>query len=58
MTTAKAQPPPPGVYVPAVLFFDEKEDLNRPAIEAHVIRLAQVNSRNNRAFSAKQLTAF
>jgi len=34
-------PPPPGVYVPAVLFFDENEDLDIPAIKAHVLRLAK-----------------
>ncbi|KAF9523561.1 hypothetical protein CPB83DRAFT_821419, partial [Crepidotus variabilis] len=34
-------PPPPGVYVPAVLFFDENEELDMPAIRAHILRLAQ-----------------
>ena len=34
--------PPPGYYVPAVLFFDEQEDLDEPAIQAHILRLAQV----------------
>ncbi|EAU85572.2 dihydrodipicolinate synthetase [Coprinopsis cinerea okayama7 len=34
-------PPPPGVYVPAVLFFDEHEELDIAAIKAHVLRLAQ-----------------
>ncbi|KXN88473.1 putative 4-hydroxy-2-oxoglutarate aldolase, mitochondrial [Leucoagaricus sp. SymC.cos] len=33
--------PPPGIYVPAVLFFDEKEELEIPSIQAHVLRLAQ-----------------
>jgi len=33
--------PPPGFYVPAVLFFQENEDLDIPAIQAHVLRLAQ-----------------
>jgi 4-hydroxy-2-oxoglutarate aldolase len=31
--------PPPGVYVPAVLFFKDDE-LDIPAIEAHILRLA------------------
>ncbi|KDR76378.1 hypothetical protein GALMADRAFT_247825 [Galerina marginata CBS 339.88] len=34
-------PPPPGYYVPAVLFFDENEDLHFPSIKAHILRLAQ-----------------
>ncbi|KAF8199513.1 hypothetical protein BJ912DRAFT_949240 [Pholiota molesta] len=34
-------PPPPGYYVPAVLFFDENEELDFPAIQAHVLRLAK-----------------
>jgi 4-hydroxy-2-oxoglutarate aldolase len=34
--------PPPGVYVPAVLFFTQDEELDEPAIAAHVLRLAQV----------------
>ncbi|PPQ71450.1 hypothetical protein CVT24_011962 [Panaeolus cyanescens] len=33
--------PPPGIYVPAVLFFDEHEELDEPSIKAHVLRLAQ-----------------
>ncbi|KAF9466477.1 hypothetical protein BDZ94DRAFT_1251002 [Collybia nuda] len=36
-----SSPPPPGYYVPAVLFFKENEDLDIPAIQAHVLRLAQ-----------------
>lgn len=36
-------PPPSGVYVPAVLFFDENEDFDVPAIQAHVLRLAKVS---------------
>ncbi|OBZ72265.1 putative 4-hydroxy-2-oxoglutarate aldolase, mitochondrial [Grifola frondosa] len=39
--TVNSTPPPPGVYVPAVLFFDEHEELDIPAIKAHVLRLAQ-----------------
>ncbi|CCM03088.1 uncharacterized protein FIBRA_05208 [Fibroporia radiculosa] len=34
-------PPPSGVYVPAVLYFDENEDFDVPAIQAHVLRLAK-----------------
>ncbi|KAJ6607375.1 hypothetical protein B0H10DRAFT_2072062 [Mycena sp. CBHHK59/15] len=34
-------PPPPGYYVPAVLFFNENEELDIPAIQSHVLRLAQ-----------------
>jgi hypothetical protein len=37
-----ATPPPPGVYVPAVLFMKENEDLDDEAIKAHVLRLAEV----------------
>ncbi|KAK7033049.1 hypothetical protein R3P38DRAFT_2920380 [Favolaschia claudopus] len=33
--------PPSGYYVPAVLFFDENEDFDVPAIQSHVLRLAQ-----------------
>ncbi|KAJ7637651.1 hypothetical protein DFH06DRAFT_1218793 [Mycena polygramma] len=36
-----ALPPPPGYYVPAVLFFDENEEFDIPAIQSHVLRLAQ-----------------
>ncbi|KAJ7494597.1 hypothetical protein B0H11DRAFT_2002525, partial [Mycena galericulata] len=36
-----ALPPPPGYYVPAVLFFDEKEEFDIPAIQSHVLRLAR-----------------
>ncbi|TFK21179.1 dihydrodipicolinate synthetase [Coprinopsis marcescibilis] len=36
-----AAPPPPGVYVPAVLFFDENEEFDITAIKAHVLRLAE-----------------
>lgn len=34
--------PPQGIYVPAVLFFDENEELDEPSIRAHVLRLAKV----------------
>lgn len=36
--------PPPGIYVPAVLFFTEDEDLDVVAIQSHVLRLAEVNA--------------
>ncbi|KAJ7052494.1 hypothetical protein C8F01DRAFT_1212376 [Mycena amicta] len=36
-----ALPPPPGYYVPAVLFFDSNEELDVPALKAHVLRLAE-----------------
>ena len=39
----RSTPPPPGFYVPAVLFFDRNEDLHIPSIQAHVLRLAQVS---------------
>ncbi|KAI0783607.1 dihydrodipicolinate synthetase [Abortiporus biennis] len=38
---SKSTPPPNGVYVPAVLFLTENEDLDVPSIKAHVLRLAQ-----------------
>ncbi|KAM5544520.1 hypothetical protein V8D89_001418 [Ganoderma adspersum] len=38
---ANSTPPPPGVYVPAVLFFDENEELDIQSIKAHILRLAQ-----------------
>lgn len=40
-----SSPPPPGYYVPAVLFFDEHEEFDIPAIQAHVLRLARVSSK-------------
>ncbi|PFH52893.1 hypothetical protein AMATHDRAFT_138593 [Amanita thiersii Skay4041] len=33
--------PPPGIYVPAILFFTEDEEFDVPAIKAHVLRLAK-----------------
>lgn len=35
-------PPPFGVYVPAVVFLDENEELDLEGIRSHVLRLAQV----------------
>ncbi|KAG7448625.1 aldolase [Guyanagaster necrorhizus] len=34
-------PPPFGYYVPAVCFFDEKEDLDARAIKSHILRVAK-----------------
>ncbi|PCH42222.1 dihydrodipicolinate synthetase [Wolfiporia cocos MD-104 SS10] len=41
MSPANSIPPPPGVYVPAVVYFDDNEDLDIPALKAHVLRLAK-----------------
>ena len=38
-----AKAPPPGIYVPAVIFFDENDELDIPSIRAHVLRLAKVH---------------
>ncbi|KAG8789773.1 hypothetical protein FRC12_013281 [Ceratobasidium sp. 428] len=32
--------PPPGIYVPAVLFFASDEELDFPSIKSHILRLA------------------
>ncbi|KDN40734.1 hypothetical protein RSAG8_07909, partial [Rhizoctonia solani AG-8 WAC10335] len=32
--------PPPGIYVPAVLFFDSNEELDLASIKSHILRLA------------------
>lgn len=37
-----SKPPPPGIYVPAVLFFKDDEELDDEAIKEHVLRLAKV----------------
>lgn len=42
MSVVKASPPPPGIYVPAVVFFDENDELDIPSIQSHVLRLAKV----------------
>ena len=39
---SESKPPPPGIYVPAVLFFKEDEEIDEEAIKAHILRLAQV----------------
>ncbi|KAL5525914.1 hypothetical protein ACEPAG_7252 [Sanghuangporus baumii] len=38
---SRASPPPPGIYVPAVVFFDENDELDIPSIKSHVLRLAK-----------------
>ncbi|KAH9995827.1 aldolase [Russula vinacea] len=38
---SESKPPPPGIYVPAVLFFKENEDIDEEATKMHVLRLAQ-----------------
>ncbi|EJD06816.1 dihydrodipicolinate synthetase [Fomitiporia mediterranea MF3/22] len=38
---SKATPPPPGIYVPAVVFFTENDELDIPSIKSHVLRLAK-----------------
>lgn len=44
---AQPRAPPAGIYVPATLFFTENEDLDIPAIEAHVLRLAKVRTQSH-----------
>ncbi|KAI0084139.1 dihydrodipicolinate synthetase [Irpex rosettiformis] len=34
-------PPPPGIYVPAVVFLDQNEELDEENIKKHILRLAQ-----------------
>jgi 4-hydroxy-2-oxoglutarate aldolase len=41
---ANPLPPPPGIYVPAVVFFKDDEELDFNAIKSHVLRLAQVRA--------------
>ncbi len=41
---SESQPPPSGIYVPAVLFFKENEDIDEEALISHVLHLAQVNT--------------
>jgi dihydrodipicolinate synthase/N-acetylneuraminate lyase len=38
---SESKPPPPGIYVPAVLFFKKNEDIDEEATKMHVLRLAQ-----------------
>ena len=35
-------PPPDGIYVPAVVFLDEHEEIDEAATRAHILRLAEV----------------
>jgi hypothetical protein len=42
MSESESKPPPPGIYVPAVLFFKEDEELDEEAIKLHTLHLAQV----------------
>ena len=37
-----SKPPPPGIYVPAILFFKENEDIDEEAQKLHIVKLAQV----------------
>ena len=37
-------PPSPGIYVPAVLFFKENEDIDEEATKSHVVHLAQART--------------
>jgi len=39
--SSPSTPPSTGIYVPAVIFFDEKDELDVDAIKAHVLRLAR-----------------
>ncbi|KAI0368029.1 dihydrodipicolinate synthetase [Pilatotrama ljubarskyi] len=40
-STVNSAPPPPGIYVPAVVFYDENEEIDLEATKAHVLRLAK-----------------
>ena len=42
MSATNSTPPPAGIYVPAVVFFNENDELDTSSIKAHVLRLAQV----------------
>jgi hypothetical protein len=44
LAMSESQPPPPGIYVPAVLFLKENEDIDEEALISHVIHLAQVHT--------------
>jgi hypothetical protein len=41
---SESKPPPPGIYVPAVLFLKENEDIDEEATKSHVLHLAQVQT--------------
>jgi hypothetical protein len=42
MSKEAARAPPAGIYVPAVLFMHEDEEIDEDAQKAHILRLAQV----------------
>jgi hypothetical protein len=44
LAMSDSQPPPPGIYVPAVLFFKENEDIDVEATKSHIHHLAQVHT--------------
>ena len=52
LQTTMSKALPPGFYVPAVLFFQENEDLDIPAIQTHVLRLAQVGHKTRSSLDA------
>jgi hypothetical protein len=41
---SESKPPPPGIYVPAVLFLKENEDIDEEAQKLHILHLAQVQT--------------
>lgn len=47
MNTPASKPPPPGIYIPAVLFFDENDELDFESMKSHILRLAQVGHKNS-----------
>lgn len=42
MNKFTSKPPPPGIYVPAIIFFNENDELDVESIKSHVLRLAKV----------------
>lgn len=42
LAMSESKPPPPGIYVPAILFFKENEDIDEEAQKSHILHLAQV----------------
>ena len=41
---SESKPPPPGIYVPAVLFLKENEGIDEEAQKSHILHLAQVQT--------------
>ena len=41
---SESKPPPPGIYVPAILFLKENEDIDEEAQKSHILHLAQVQT--------------